>query len=218
MTDDTTDETRDVLPVRRRVLQWFGGLGVVGFFGALLTPIKDLGIAAAGGQEIELPGQALVLAEEYSPPDGSESFATGEPVTADMLGEPPESVLVYPENLVDNNDYLVRLHNLEPDRIAEPTNLDWVQDGLVAYSAICTHLGCTVGWEEEDDQPPNVSAELQEGASMLCPCHISSFDPYSGAEVLGGPASRPVPQIGVAVNESGAVELTSEFEGEVGSG
>lgn len=211
----TDDETRDVLPVKRRVLNIFGGLGVLTFLGAMLTPVKDLAIAATGG-EIELPGQQLVLAESYSPPDGSSTFEEGEVVTADLLGEPPQSVLVYPEALVGTNDYLIRLQRLEEDRIEEPTRLDWVDQGFVAYSAICTHLGCTVGWENSDDEPGNIPAEQREGASALCPCHISSFDVYRGATVMGGPASRPVPQIGVTVTEEGAIELTSEFEDDIG--
>ena len=211
---DNSDDTKDVLPVKRRVLNIFGGLGILSFLGALVTPAKDLAIAATGAGEIELPGQRLVLAEEYSPGDA----AAGDVVTADLMAEPPESVLTYPEDLVDNTDYLVRLQFLEQDRIKEPTRLDWVDQGFVAYSAICTHLGCTVGWEESDDEPVNIPEEKREGASALCPCHLSSFNVYEGATVTGGPASRPVPQIGVKVNDSGEIELTSEFEGEIGGG
>lgn len=214
--DTPSDDTNDVLPVRRRVLQAFGGLGIVSFVGALLTPIVDLDIAATEGGSIELPGQSLVLATEYSPPGGSETFESGETVTADMFAEVPTSTLVYPTDLMGQEDYLIRLSRLEEDRIEEPTRLDWVDQGFVAYSAICTHLGCTVGWEDSDDQPPNVPADQQEGASALCPCHLSAFDVYRGATVFGGPASKPVPQIGVGVNDDGEVELTSEFEGEVG--
>lgn len=215
--NDADDDTNDILPVKRRVLNVFGGLGVLAFLGALVTPVKDLAIAATGSETVELPGQRLVLAEAYEPSGGS-SFEKGEVVTTDMMAEPPESVLTYPEALADSNDYLVRLQRLEPDQVQEPTNLDWVADGFVAYSAVCTHLGCTVGWEESDDEPPGVSAEDQEGASMLCPCHFSSFDVYEGAQVIGGPASRPVPQIGVEINDAGEVQLSSEFEGEIGSG
>lgn len=202
--------------MRRRVLQAFGGLGIVSFVGALLTPITDLDIAATEGGSIELPGQSLVLAKEYTPPGGSETYESGDPVTADMFGEPPTSTLTYPANLMGQDDYLIRLSRLEEDRIEEPTRLDWVDQGFVAYSAICTHLGCTVGWEDSNDQPPNVPDDQKEGASALCPCHLSAFDVYRGATVFGGPASKPVPQIGVGVNDEGEVELRSEFEGEIG--
>ncbi|MFB6268032.1 MAG: ubiquinol-cytochrome c reductase iron-sulfur subunit [Halodesulfurarchaeum sp.] len=218
MTDESdTDGVRDVLPVKRRVLNWFGGLGIVGFLVGLVAPLKDLAIAARGQQTIELPGQRLVLATEHTPKGGGTTFGRGEPVTTDMLTA-PESVLAAPEDLLGNGDYLIRLHRLEEDQLQEPTKLDWTDQGFVAYSAVCTHLGCTVGWEESDEKPSNVPPEQRQGPSLLCPCHISSFNPYRGAQVMGGPAPRPVPQIGVQVTEEGTIELTSEFEGPIGGG
>ena len=47
---------------------------------------------------------------------------------------------------------------------------------LRALSAVCTHLGCTVG--------------RQEGG-YHCPCHGSTFDAQGGN--TGGPAPRPLP-------------------------
>lgn len=213
---DAPDDTKDILPVRRRVLNIFGGLGIVAFFGSLLAPVKDLAIAAKGSQSVELPGQRLVLANEFTAP-GGQTFGAGDVVTTDMLSETPTSALTYPENLSGQNDYLIRVQHVEADKLKEPTKLDWTQDGFVAYSAVCTHLGCTVGYENSDDEPPGVSAEQKKGASMHCPCHDSVFDIYDGAEVIGGPAPRPVPQIAVEVNDAGEVTLASDFEAKVGA-
>ena len=55
---------------------------------------------------------------------------------------------------------------------------------FVAYSAICTHQGCTVAYK---------------GGKLACPCHGSVFDPARGAEVVAGPAPRPLPEIPVKV-------------------
>jgi len=57
-------------------------------------------------------------------------------------------------------------------------------DTVHAFSAICTHQGCTV--------------DRVKGGHILCPCHGSSFDAATGA-VTGGPAPRPLPAINVVV-------------------
>jgi Rieske Fe-S protein len=60
---------------------------------------------------------------------------------------------------------------------------------FVAYSAICTHQGCTVAYKD---------------GNLACPCHGSVFDPADGAAVVAGPAPRPLPEIPVKV-EGGEV-------------
>ena len=60
---------------------------------------------------------------------------------------------------------------------------------FVAYSAVCTHQGCSVAYK---------------GGKLACPCHGSVFDPAKGAEVVAGPAPSPLPEIPVKV-EGGEV-------------
>jgi cytochrome b6-f complex iron-sulfur subunit len=60
---------------------------------------------------------------------------------------------------------------------------------FVAYSAVCTHQGCTVAYKD---------------GNLACPCHGSIFDPADGAAVVTGPAQRPLPEIPVKV-EGGEV-------------
>jgi len=50
--------------------------------------------------------------------------------------------------------------------------------GLKAYSAICTHLGCIVSWND------------RKGA-IMCPCHDGYFNPVTGA-VVSGPPPKPL--------------------------
>lgn len=60
---------------------------------------------------------------------------------------------------------------------------------FVAYSAVCTHAGCTVAYRDGE---------------LACPCHGSVFDPANGAEVVTGPAREPLREIPVSV-EGGSV-------------
>ena len=60
----------------------------------------------------------------------------------------------------------------------------------IAYSLICTHLGCIV---EED------------GAGFACPCHGSRFD--KDGMVLQGPAKEPLRQLRVEVMEDNTLRL-----------
>ncbi len=67
----------------------------------------------------------------------------------------------------------------------QPAVLVHLESGdFVAYSAVCTHQQCTVAYKNEQ---------------LACPCHGSVYDPASGAEVVNGPAQRPLPEIPVEV-------------------
>jgi Rieske Fe-S protein len=61
-----------------------------------------------------------------------------------------------------------------------------------AFSAICTHAGCTVGYDTS--------------AGFVCPCHGGRYDASTGA-VISGPPPAPLPGIPVTVAD-GDVRLT----------
>jgi thiosulfate dehydrogenase [quinone] large subunit len=66
---------------------------------------------------------------------------------------------------------------------------------FVAYDAVCTHAGCTVGW----DQTTGV---------ILCPCHDAAFDPARNAAVLQGPTRRPLAALPIVVDQpAGTISL-----------
>jgi thiosulfate dehydrogenase [quinone] large subunit len=61
-----------------------------------------------------------------------------------------------------------------------------------AYSAVCTHAGCTVAYYP--------SRRL-----VVCPCHGSVYDPAHGAAVVSGPAPYPLPALKAAVDPHGNI-------------
>jgi ubiquinol-cytochrome c reductase iron-sulfur subunit len=80
----------------------------------------------------------------------------------------------------------------------------WSYDGIVAYSKICTHVGCPVALYE------------QHTHSLLCPCHQSTFDVTEHCKVTFGPAARPLPQLPITVDAEGYLIAQSDFLEPVG--
>jgi len=119
---------------------------------------------------------------------------------------------VIPDGILDEEDLLeqkakaaVLVMRLRPaDLIEEEDKKDWSYDGIVAYSKICTHVGCPVALYE------------QQTHHLLCPCHQSQFDVSNHAAVIFGPASRPLPQLPIAIDSEGYLIAQSDFKEPVG--
>jgi Rieske Fe-S protein len=92
----------------------------------------------------------------------------------------------------------------------DPKSLDDIEktraaEGIVAFSAICTHAACTV------------SEWLADVQHFKCPCHLSEYDPKLGCQVVFGPAPRPLPALPLKiVNRS--LKVASGFTDHVGGG
>lgn len=171
-------------PQRRRFLRWLIRLGYGAFALAFTVPALALRTLT---QEVQVvaAGDRLVFAA---------GDRAGTPVTADALA-PGTGVQAFPEGKTNNQDNLIELV-----RLGEGTD----PSSLVAYSAICTHLGCSV------------LANLDENGDIVCPCHASIFDPANGAAVLSGPAGRPLPALPVSVEANGTIIAGGTFDGPVG--
>jgi ubiquinol-cytochrome c reductase iron-sulfur subunit len=119
---------------------------------------------------------------------------------------------VIPENLADSEHPLeekakaaVLLMRLDPEELEISAGReDWHYDGIVAYSKICTHVGCPVALYE------------QHTHHLLCPCHQSQFDITREAAVIFGPAKRPLPQLPITVDDEGYLVARSDFNEPVG--
>ncbi|AXJ11168.1 ubiquinol-cytochrome c reductase iron-sulfur subunit [Arthrobacter sp. PM3] len=100
---------------------------------------------------------------------------------------------------------VVLLMRLNPDELhPSPGRESWAYNGIVAYSKICTHVGCPVALYE------------QQTHHLLCPCHQSTFDLTQQCKVIFGPASRPLPQLPISVDSEGYLVATSDFLEPVG--
>lgn len=61
------------------------------------------------------------------------------------------------------------------------------EEGLKAYSAVCTHFACITKWDEKIGQ-------------IVCPCHEGYFDPLDGS-VLSGPPPTPLEKLNVEITD-----------------
>ena len=118
----------------------------------------------------------------------------------------PEGLSEMEEHKLDEKaKAAVLLVRVNPSDLNEdPAKADWSYQGIVAYSKICTHVGCPVALYE------------QHTHHLLCPCHQSTFDLANHCEVVFGPASRPLPQLPIAVDAEGYLIAQSDFLEPVG--
>ena len=74
-----------------------------------------------------------------------------------------------------------------------PAVLFRTKTGVFAYSAICTHQGCTVSYNSSSKH-------------LKCPCHGAEFHPANGAKAVAGPTNTPLSKVKVAVSGEWVVE------------
>ena len=142
----------------------------------------------------------------------SEGDLEGKLITAADLpaGGPP--VHAWPK---DPNTSVVRsasrlneilIIRLDPAELDEKTRARAV-DGILAYSAICSHAGCPVtAWVKSDVGDKDV---------FKCMCHNSEYDPREGAQVVFGPAPRRLAALPLALAD-GSLSVAGNFIGKVG--
>ncbi|MDQ0426780.1 MULTISPECIES: cytochrome bc1 complex Rieske iron-sulfur subunit [Cellulomonas] len=146
-------------------------------------------------------------------------WARNKKLTIDPTGRPIKAsdvtigsvVHVIPEGLHETEAPLdekakavVLLVRLDPRDIKSEQGEGWSYDGIVAFSKICTHVGCPVALYE------------QHTHHLLCPCHQSTFDVADGAKVVFGPAKRPLPQLPITVDDEGYLVAQSDFHEPIG--
>ena len=106
------------------------------------------------------------------------------------------------EDIAKDAVLLVRLRPSEFQLDAE--RLSWTHQGIIAFSKICSHMGCAVALYEQTTK------------HLLCPCHQSTFDVTRAAKVIFGPSARPLPQLAITVDADGYLIAKQPFSEAVG--
>jgi ubiquinol-cytochrome c reductase iron-sulfur subunit len=135
-------------------------------------------------------------------------YGSNKPITAAEFNSVGGMITVIPEGYQDNQEELAKatsiIIKMEPGQLKAPTNLNWTVDNIVAYSKICTHVGCPAALYEQTTH------------RILCPCHQSTFDATRGAQVIFGPAPRPLPQLPITTDAQGYLVAKHDFTEPVG--
>jgi ubiquinol-cytochrome c reductase iron-sulfur subunit len=176
-----------------------GALGV-----AALTPALSLGpLWYTKPLDITPWKPGLPLVDENGNPMPAASIEPSTFYSAFAQGADPEDI---------GSDLVVV--RLEPAKLKlPPERSNWAPGGILAFSKICTHAGCAVGLYRNPKFPA-----LEPNSALVCPCHYSTFDPYTGGQVIYGPAGRPLPQLPLTIDAHGFLRAAGNFSGRIGPG
>lgn len=168
--------------------------------GAALLVVPVGGVEAADNERRPKAGDVLVH---------SMGPKKGQPVTLEDLPLGGPGVLAFPRDaasgtVLDGSRFNeVVVVRLDPASLGEETRRG-AAEGVVVYSAICSHEACPVNmWNDHEK-------------TLVCSCHGSMYDPREKAVVVFGPAPRRLAQLPVKL-EGGVLVATGPFDGRVGA-
>ena len=121
---------------------------------------------------------------------------------AQVQPELPAGKVRHLDDIAKDSVLLIRIRPEEFNLDAE--RLSWTYEGIIAFSKICSHMGCAVALYEQTTK------------HLLCPCHQSTFDVTRAAKVIFGPSARPLPQLAITVDSQGYLVAQQPFNEPVG--
>ena len=181
-----------------------------------------LGGAAATGAAL---GAALIVpAASLGPKPGDKIGASPwrrgtSVIDEDGVHLTPEAIKVggfttgYPEGSDPRElGSVIVLVRLRPEELDLPADRrGWDVDGVLAFSKICTHAGCTINLFRYPLFEPT-----SPGPALVCPCHYSTFDVTTGGNRIFGPAGRALPQLPLDLDGDGRLIAAGDMSGAIG--
>jgi ubiquinol-cytochrome c reductase iron-sulfur subunit len=193
-------ERSSVVVKRRKMLGGLFALGS-GIFGivAVFPLLRSLGPVPGKSFDVTDWKKGSILVDSNGRAVHKDSLVIGGLIT------------VFPRGLQNDEqaqsmDQTVLIRVSNTDLVTQPGRETWAPAGYVAYSKMCTHLGCPVGLYE------------QELELLVCPCHQSMFNVRNGAVPQFGPAPRPLPQLPLMFNSDGYLAAQAGYDEAVGPG
>ncbi len=192
---------RSAVVVKRRKL--LGGLFALGagMFGivAIFPLLRSLGPVPGTSLDRTNWRRGSLLVDS-----NGRSVRRGTLVVGGIMTVYPQGFEYSPDGQATDQTVLIRVQ--DSDLVTAPGRETWAPAGYVAYSKVCTHLGCPVGLYEQQ-------LEL-----LVCPCHQSMFNVRNGAVPQFGPAPRPLPQLPLYFDSNGTLRAQTGYDQPVGPG
>ena len=183
-------------PDRRHVLIAGSAIAATG-----LLPADEAAAAKSPDKMKAQPGDRIQLIK------GEHKGKLLRPEMVKANERPIEAFPFDPDNEVLRRKYRLNrllVVRLDPSEMNEATRERTDESGVLVFSAICTHRGCTIkSW-------------LADERELRCQCHLSRFAALDKGRVLNGPAKRQLAMVPIKVDEAGFVVATEGFVGKVG--
>jgi ubiquinol-cytochrome c reductase iron-sulfur subunit len=147
-------------------------------------------------------GKPVRLVHEDYTPVRPEDVSVGGQITV-FPGIPEGTTNRY----ADSPTLLIHLRPEDAEKARDklyPMNQGSMYGNFVAYSKICTHLGCPASLYE------------QETNRLLCPCHQSQFLITDNAKPIFGPATRALPMLPIEVDAEGFLVAKNDYKVAIG--
>jgi thiosulfate dehydrogenase [quinone] large subunit len=190
----------DVYTIRAGMSRWLVGLGLEEpdadperrrfIQGALLGGVAIL--TGGFGWLLGEPGRSSLTAELQARPTPSPTPIPSGPAAT------PKGAIGTLASLRQQGSIDFQIPLQASSFAGDPAVVVLLSDGTaVAYDAVCTHAGCTVGFDPSS-------------SDLFCPCHGATFDPKNHGAVLGGPTNIPLPEVPIHVDaQTGVITLAS---------
>ena len=183
-----------------------GLIAIVPLGGLIKSPTKDAMLFHTGFDPVNNDGKPVRLVREDYSPIRPEDISIGGQIT--VFPGIPEGTT---NKWADSPTLLIHLR--EEDAAEARANLSRVPvnegamyQNFVAYSKICSHLGCPASLYE------------QQTNRLLCPCHQSQFLITDNAKPIFGPAARRLPMLPLAVDDEGYFYAKTDYAVPIGPG
>jgi ubiquinol-cytochrome c reductase iron-sulfur subunit len=184
---------------RRKLIAGAGALAGAGVGVAAIAPLASLGPDNVSEVLKESPWKKGVpLVDDEGNPLSADQFEVGSWTTAFAKNANKRAL--------GSSVVVVQILESEVEK-----NPQWAPRGIMAYSKVCTHAGCAISLFRYPTYQPT-----SQPPALVCPCHYSTFDVRKGAEVVFGPAGRPLPQLPLSIDANNNLIAAGNFVGNIG--